>query len=357
MYSNYKCFLWFEKSIYNGERQGIKMQLLVITPQEAGQRFDRFLEKYMAQAPKGFFYKMMRKKNITLNGKKAEGKERLAAGDEIRLFLAAETIEKFRGNRAVQTQVTEPVKLSVIFEDGNVLVVNKPQGMLSQKAQKSDVSLTEYITDYLMTPEEQESSVFRPGICNRLDRNTTGLVVAGKTVAGLQCFNRLFKERRLQKYYLCLVKGRVIQKAEIRGYLVKDASHNTVEISIKRAEGSVPIATAYEPFGHTVWRGQDYTLLKVHLITGKPHQIRAHLQSIGYPVVGDAKYGEKGMYHLFKKEFGVKYQLLHAWKLCLQEASYLPEKYYGITWTAPLPEQFQKVLQEIGIGQPSGEGE
>lgn len=355
MYSNYKCFLWFEKSIYNGERQGIKMQLLVITPQEAGQRFDRFLEKYMAQAPKGFFYKMMRKKNITLNGKKAEGKERLAAGDEIRLFLAPETIEKFRGNRVVMATATEQAELNIVFEDENVLVVNKPQGMLSQKAQKTDVSLTEYITKYLMTTEEQERSVFRPGVCNRLDRNTTGLIVAGKTVAGLQCFNRLFKERKLQKYYLCLVKGRLTKKAEIHGYLVKDKEHNTVTVSIAKEEGSALIATAYEPFGHTVWQGQDYTLLKVHLITGKSHQIRAHLQSIGYPIVGDTKYGEKRLYQLFKKEFGVEYQLLHAWKLCLQEVPYLPEKYYGVTWVAPLPEQFQKVLKEIGIEQPSGE--
>jgi len=329
------------------------MQLLVITPQETGQRFDRFLEKYMSQAPKSFFYKMMRNKNITLNGRKAEGKERLEAGDEIRLFLADETIEKFRGNWAGQTAAVEnQVELDIVYEDENVLVVNKPQGMLSQKAQKSDVSLTEYITEYLMTLEEQERSVFRPGVCNRLDRNTTGLIVAGKTIAGLQCFNRLFKERKLQKYYLCLVKGKLTGKAEIRGYLIKDEEHNTVKVSAEQAEGGAAIATAYEPFGHTVWKGKVYTLLKVHLITGKSHQIRAHLQSIGYPIVGDFKYGEKSMCNLFKKEFGVRYQLLHAWKLCLTKADYLPEKYHGTIWTASLPEQFQKVLKAIGIGLP-----
>ena len=333
------------------------MKLLVITPQEAGQRFDRFLEKYMNQAPKRFFYKMMRKKNITLNGKKAEGKERLAAGDEIRLFLADETIEKFQGNRKGQEEVVSLVKLDIVFEDENVLVVNKPQGMLSQKAQKFDVSLAEYITEYLMTPREQEESVFRPGVCNRLDRNTTGLVVAGKTVAGLQCFNCLFKERKLQKYYLCLVKGKLTEKAEIHGYLVKDEEHNTVTVSAVQAEGGAEIVTAYAPFGHTVWKGQDYTLLKVHLITGKPHQIRAHLKSIGYPIVGDTKYGEKRIGYLFKREFDVRYQLLHAWKICLNKAAYLPEKYYGTIWTAPLPEQFQKVLKAIGIRLPLEEKE
>lgn len=333
------------------------MRLLVITPQEAGQRFDRFLEKYMNQAPKSFFYKMMRKKNITLNGKKAEGKERLAAGDQIRLFLADETIEKFQENRKGQEKVVNKVKLDIIFEDENVLVVNKPQGMLSQKARKFDVSLTEYITEYLMTPKEQEKSVFRPGVCNRLDRNTTGLIVAGKTVVGLRCFNRLFKERELGKYYLCLVKGKLEEKAEIHGYLVKDEEHNTVTVSEVQAEGGVAISTAYEPIEHTVWKGQDYTLLKVHLITGKSHQIRAHLQSIGYPIVGDTKYGEKGICHLFQREFGVRYQLLHAWKLCLNKADCLPEKYNGTEWTAPLPEQFQKVLKAIGIRLPLEEKE
>ncbi|MCI8780453.1 MAG: RluA family pseudouridine synthase [Lachnospiraceae bacterium] len=328
------------------------MQLLVISAQEAGQRLDRFLEKYMSQAPKSFFYKMMRKKNITLNGRKAEGKERLSAGDEIRLFLSEETIDKFRKALEGPPVAAGRKTLDIVYEDNDVLVVNKPQGMLSQKAQKSDVSLTEYITEYVMAPEDRLRSVFRPGVCNRLDRNTTGLVVAGKTVTGLQCFNRLFRERELQKYYLCLVKGTVTEKSEIHGYLIKDEAHNTVKVCESEKEGSMPIATAYEPLGHAVWKGQEYTLLNVHLITGKSHQIRAHLQSIGHPVAGDAKYGDKSTYRLFKEEFGVKYQLLHAWKLCLQKASYLPGKYYGVTWTAPLPEQFQQVLKAMGIGLP-----
>lgn len=328
------------------------MQMLVISAQEAGQRLDRFLEKYMACAPKSFFYKMMRKKNITLNGKKAEGKERLSEGDEIRLFLADETINKFRKGMEGQPVAAGGQMLDIVYEDSDVLVVNKPQGMLSQKAQKSDVSLTEYITEYVMTPQERMYSVFRPGVCNRLDRNTTGLVVAGKTVTGLQCFNRLFRERKLQKYYLCLVKGKITGKAEVHGYLIKDEGHNTVKVSESEKEGSLPIATAYEPVGHTVWKRQEYTLLKVHLITGKSHQIRAHLQSIGHPVAGDAKYGDKNMYYIFKEEFGVKYQLLHAWKLCMQEVSYLPEKYYGVAWTAPLPKQFQQVLMAMGIELP-----
>lgn len=333
------------------------MRIIRITDQEAGQRLDKFLNKYMSEAPKSFFYKMMRKKNITLNGKKAEGKEKLVCGDELKLFLADETIDKFRGkmgfqkpsvNNAQEVAIAK-VELDVVYEDDEILVINKPLGMLSQKAQKDDISLVEYITDYLMTPLEQEQTSFRPGICNRLDRNTTGLVMAGKTVRSLQYLNQLFRERTLRKYYLCLVKGKLTKCADIDGYLLKDEKHNRVSITKEAQPKAARIITAYEPLDTVTWQGQAYTLLKVHLVTGKSHQIRAHLKSIGHPIVGDTKYGEKSLYHLFKKEFGVRYQLLHAWKLCLDNAACLPEKYHGMVLMAPLPKNFQSVLDEIGI--------
>lgn len=328
------------------------MQLITVTSQEAGQRLDKFLGKYMRQAPKSFFYKMLRKKNITLNGKKAAGMEKLAAGDEIRLFLSEETITKFQKALPEPAVIANQVQLAIVYEDEDVLVINKPQGMLSQKAEKTDISLVEYVTDYVMSWQDREQTTFRPGICNRLDRNTTGLIVAGKTVAGLQYFNRLFRERNLQKYYLCLVKGKLTKRADIDGYLMKEETLNKVTVCKDKTEEAVRIVTAYEPLENVFWRGQAYTLLKVHLITGKSHQIRAHLQSIGHPIVGDTKYGEKSIYHLFKKEFGVRYQLLHAWKLCLQEAGYLPEKYHGMIWTATLPEQFRRVLLGMGMSIP-----
>lgn len=324
------------------------MQLIQITEQEAGQRLDKFLGKYMALAPKSFFYKMMRKKNITLNGKKAEGMEKLKTGDEIKLFLAEETIIKFQEKQVENVVPNDTVDLDIVYEDTDVLVINKPQGMLSQKADKNDVTLVEYIGSYLQNNGAAHTT-FHAGICNRLDRNTTGLVVAGKSVRGLQWFNQLFRDRTLEKYYLCLVKGKIEKRADINGYLSKDQKHNRVTVHQKEVSGAVRIVTAYEPLETVRWRNEDYTLLKVHLITGKSHQIRAHLQSIGHPIVGDTKYGEKSLYHLFKKEFGVRYQMLHAWKLHLQAVDALPEKYHGVEWTAPLPKQFQKVLSGIGM--------
>lgn len=339
------------------------MRILQVTAQEAGQRLDKYLGKYMKLAPKSFLYKMMRKKNIVLNGRKAEGMEKLLAGDEIKLFLSDGTVDKFRefpkqaGQKARESEQgifnrnadESPQDLEIIYEDDNVLVVNKPIGMLSQKADKEDISLTEYMTEYLMTDREQQESVFRPGVCNRLDRNTTGLVVAGKTVESLQYLNRLFRERDLQKYYLCIVKGKIAKKADIDGYLKKDAKHNRVMVTKEHVEGAARIITAYEPLQNVFWKGNEYTLLKVHLVTGKSHQIRAHLESIGHPLAGDTKYGEKSMYHLFKKEFGVRYQLLHAWMLCLGNPAYLPEEYHNRIWTAPLPEHFKRVLDGMGM--------
>lgn len=326
------------------------MRVLRVSTQEAGQRLDRMLAKYMQLAPKSFLYKMLRKKNIKLNGKKAEGMEKLCAGDEITLYLSDETIDGFRQKEEVSVVLPgDKVKLDIVFEDEDILVINKPVGMLSQKADKTDISLIEHITGYLKEDGEEHTQTFRPGICNRLDRNTSGLIVAGKTVQGLQWMNQMFRERELRKYYLCIVKGHVVTGSRIDGYLLKNGSHNTVTILSRQEPGADRIETEYEPLQTGVLQGKEYTLLKVHLITGKSHQIRAHLQSIGHPIVGDGKYGQKDIYHIFKKEFGLRYQLLHAWKLEWMEPEYLPEKYHNKSFEAPLPENFVRVMKGLGM--------
>lgn len=328
------------------------MQQLQVSSVEAGQRLDKYLAKFMPKAPGSFFYKMLRKKNITLNGKKAAGNEKLSEGDIIKLFLADETIQNFKNEYSTTVEInTEEAKgkLDILFEDEEIIVINKPSGMLSQKARPEDTSLVEYIESYVAGQNGDFANMFKPGICNRLDRNTTGLIVAGKTIRSLQYLNQLFREREIAKYYLCLVKGTLKKTAHIDGYLVKDTSHNKVKISQHKSEGAVPIVTAYEPLETGQWAGENYTLLKVHLITGKSHQIRAHLQSIGHPIVGDTKYGEKQMFHQFKKDFGVRHQLLHAWQLDIPEVDYIPEKYQGKCFEAPLPVLFQKVLDALGI--------
>ena len=235
-------------------------------------------------------------------------------------------------------------------------MVNKPGGMLSQRAGSEDLSLVEHIGGYLSRKDGGiPHGGYRPGICNRLDRNTTGLVVAGKAVRSLQYMNRLFQERALDKYYLCLVRGKVTEGMHASGYLVKDGGQNRVEIGRNMREGAAEIETAYVPLEQVLWRGEWVTLLRVHLITGKSHQIRAHLQSMGYPIAGDGKYGDRDFNRVFGKAYGVRYQLLHAWQMRLGSASYLPERYRGMCLEAPLPELFQEILGKIGMRVPGRE--
>ena len=293
------------------------MKLITVHKQEEGQRLVKLLGAYLKEAPNSFFYKMLRKKNITLNGKKADGTEKLKCGDEIRLFLSDETYEKFAGK--VQPKEKFPMaKLNIVYEDSNVILINKPAGMLSQKSVPSDVSLNEYLLGYLEKSgqwKQEESKAFRPSVCNRLDRNTSGMVICGKSMAGLQQMAALLKDRSLHKYYLCLVKGVMTESQHLEGYLLKDENSNQVKIFQKETEGAAHIITEYEPL-HT--EGET-TLLKVTLVTGKSHQIRAHLSSIGHPIIGDPKYGDRKVNAFFRETHGIKNQMLHAWKLTFPE--------------------------------------
>ena len=293
------------------------MKLITVHKQEEGQRLVKLLGAYLKEAPNSFFYKMLRKKNITLNGKKADGTEKLKCGDEIRLFLSDETYEKFAGK--VQPKEKFPmVKLNIVYEDSNVIFINKPAGMLSQKSVPSDVSLNEYLLGYLEKSgqwKQEESKAFRPSVCNRLDRNTSGMVICGKSMAGLQQMAALLKDRSLHKYYLCLVKGVMTESQHLEGYLLKDENSNQVKIFQKETEGAAHIITEYEP----LYTDGEATLLKVTLVTGKSHQIRAHLSSIGHPIIGDPKYGDRKVNASFRETHGIKNQMLHAWKLTFPE--------------------------------------
>ena len=213
------------------------MRDLTIGKNEAGQRMDKYLKKYFPEAGSGFLYKMLRKKNILLNEKKADGKEMLKQGDRIRLYLAEETIEKFRGGQmkpAVSGRKTSDIKLDVIYEDDHVAIVNKPAGILSQKAKPSDLSLVEYFQRYLLETgaiSEQELETFHPAPCNRLDRNTSGLVLCGKSLAGLQALSEALKLRTLKKYYLALVLGKADRPGHQKAWLSKDTKTNQVQVS------------------------------------------------------------------------------------------------------------------------------
>ena len=344
-----------------------------IQSNEAGQRFDKYLKKLLSEAPNSFVYKMLRKKNITLNGKKSDGSEKLAAGDMVKLFLSDETFDKFAGKDKISARY-ESLKhlgqtlsgsertsrdsestlrilvggarrsqsaLPVLYEDADILIVNKPAGMLSQKAKPSDVSANEYILHYLIEKgelDEEMMQTFLPSVCNRLDRNTSGILIAGKTLKGLQEMSAALKERTAQKYYRCLVKGELGECAYIRGWLKKDETTNKVTIykDAANVQDAQPIETEYRPI-HV--KG-GYTELEVHLITGRSHQIRAHLASIGHPIIGDPKYGDRKVNAYFKKECEITSQMLHAYGIVFGD---------GREIVAPCKEEFSRVRKKLGF--------
>lgn len=321
------------------------MQELEVTANEAGQRLDKLLGKYLNQAPKSFIYKMLRKKNITLNGKKAAGNEKLENGDVVKLFLSDETIGKFSSVRAPEAAEK---KLDILYEDAHILLLNKPVGMLSQKAKDSDTSAVEYLIRYLLDSGQitvRELQTFHPSVCNRLDRNTSGILAAGKSLAGLQELSLFFKERTIAKYYLCLVKGMVKGNASVNGFLYKNEQTNKVQVSKTEMPGSVPIETEYRPL---CTKG-DVTLLEVHLITGKTHQIRAHLASMGHPIIGDYKYGDRKINDWYQKQYGLKSQLLHAYRIRMPKSEGALGYLSGKEITAQPPGLFQKICKEKGV--------
>lgn len=298
------------------------MRQIEINANQSGQRFDKFLQKYMREATKSFIYKMLRKKNITLNGKKAQGNEKLEPGDKVVLFFSEETLEKFCGGQPRKKE-GKKAAFPILYEDEQILLINKPAGLLSQKAKPEDVSLVELVQQYVGCEPG-----FSPGICNRLDRNTSGIVVAGKTLPALQKMSELFRMREVEKYYLTIVKGAMTETKEVDGYLLKDAKTNKVTVYREEKKGSSYIRTGYEPLVTT----REMTLLRVHLMTGKPHQIRSHLSSLGHPVLGDAKYG--GAHPQ------IKYQLLHAYELHFPKLGKPFEKISGKCFTATIPQTF-----------------
>lgn len=287
------------------------MKEIKITNNEEGQRLDRFLKKYLNKANQSFIQKMIRKKNIKINDSKAEPETILKKDDLVQLYLSDETIDKFREKKTLKET---KIHFKTVYEDDNILVVNKPIGLSTQPDETSARNLVDEVKMYLDAKEENISFTFKPAVCNRLDKNTSGLVIAAKNYNALKQTNKAIRERGIKKFYMAKVHGIIKQDLELKDYLIKNENKNMVKIVKENTENAKEVVT----YAHPLRTEGSYTWLEIEIETGRAHQIRAHLASIGHPVAGDKKYGRKD---------SEKFQVLHAYKLVLggyeEELTYL----------------------------------
>ena len=286
-------------------------------------RLDRYLRKIFTKMPTSTFYKLFRKKYFEINDIKANGQEKLYAGDKLTIFLSDETYNKFakttkrssasRGEHALlkgasRGEHCEPVKDRIVYEDKNIIIYDKEVGLLSQGDKSHDPSVNTVLNDYL--GHKNDTSLFKLSVVNRLDRNTRGLIIFAKTYIAANEISKMIRDRDIDKYYLTYVNGRVKKDHETLTHLFKkDEKTNKVTIkdyTSKEVKGYQKVSLEYK----VLKRGKSTSLLQVKLITGKSHQIRAELSYIGHPLLGDKKYMESSLYKSNVDKFNIKTQSL-----------------------------------------------
>jgi 23S rRNA pseudouridine955/2504/2580 synthase len=285
------------------------MKKVTIGKNEAGQRLDRFLLKYLNNSSRTNVYKLIRKKVFKVNGVRVKENYFFELGDELEIYLSDESFDKLV--KPIEQVEASEVGLKIVYEDDDILIVDKPKGMLTHP-DKNEFSntLSSKVQVYL---KHISSRTFKPASIQRLDKNTSGLVIFGKNYQSLKAYNEKMRNREIKKYYQCVVEGVVKEPGTVKGWLVKDEQKNKVRLSKKDQGGGAKYChTDYRPL-ETVG---GYTLLEVELHTGRSHQIRESMRFIGHPIVGDKKYGAS-------KEKNVNSQLLHGYKLIIEDNEFV----------------------------------
>lgn len=314
-----------------------------IGPNEAGQRLDKFLRKLLKDVPLSAIFKALRKKDIRVNGKKQSEKYFLEEGDIVEIKY----IQSKREDKREKFIKVDPKGIKIVFEDDNMLIIEKWPGVLvhSDSNESEEPTLTDYVLSYLndkgdYVPENELT--FTPAVCNRLDRNTSGIIIFGKSFEGLKCINEAIREDEVRKYYYTLTKGK-IKDGLYEAYILKNPETNVSKIYDTEVPNSKKIAMEIA----TVETNGAYSLIDVNLITGRSHQIRAHLAHLGNPIIGDNKYGDKRLNSFFENKYGLNYQYLYAYKLNFRningKLNYLKNK----TVAVALPPMLKKIKQDV----------
>ncbi|MDY3118739.1 MAG: RluA family pseudouridine synthase [Peptoniphilus sp.] len=306
-----------------------------IDTNDAGMRLDRYVKKLLPNAKASLIYKSIRKKNITVNGKKAKEEETLALGDTVEIYFSEETLAKFsKTPKSVRGKFP-----SIVFESKDFIIMDKPVGVLSHGTGKAyERNMVDDMLAYLIHTKSynpREERTFVPSICNRLDRNTSGLILGAKTAAGLRAANMWIRNRDVKKYYMTIVEGVMDWEKKVENRLEKDGGKNRVV----EGEAGKEAVGIYRPIRSC----GNYTLVEAELITGRTHQIRQQLASIGHPILGDRKYGHPS------KRFGdLHHQLLHAYKLVFPKTEVFPDVSEQVLISEPKG-KFQRIRESLHV--------
>ena len=288
----------------------ILMKKISVNKNDAGNRLDKFINKCFPNIPYSLLYKYIRKKRIKVNGKKESISYRLKEDDILELYINDELLEKSNNSSDFKAASED---IDILYEDDNIMIINKKAGLIVHPDDDIKVDcLVNRIKNYLFKkgefdPENENS--FAPALVNRIDRNTSGIVIAAKNAESLRILNLKMKERELHKKYICILCGVLKKDSEIlKAFLDKNSSENKVYISDKmKNKNYKTILTKYS----VIDKSKKFTLTEIELLTGRTHQIRAHMAYHGYPLLGDGKYGVNKI----NREMGYKYQALCAYKL------------------------------------------
>lgn len=315
-----------------------------VTENEDNQRLDRFLKKYLKNASLSYIYKMIRK-DVKINGKRASIETILAQGDELTLYISDDEFHSLMTRRKT-TQAKK--QFNIAYEDENIIVAEKPFGLLTHGDSKEKKNhLANQVISYLIEKGDYNPAkerTFVPSPVNRLDRNTTGLVMFGKNSKALQTLNLMVRERGyVSKYYLTVVVGELKKELVLKDKMEKDNDKNMVKVMPMEEEGGKVMETIARPLAYR----NGFTLVEVELVTGRTHQIRAHLGGAGYPVIGDTKYGEPSINRKIDKMFGLTTQFLHAYKLTFHGAEEPLVYMIGKEIEGKLPPNLESIRREL----------